>query len=211
MAEPTHSIYEGAAGRQLRFDFPEPWQALKFDESAWYRNTIKTRVKAMDLVACLDATHWWIEVKDCKGFEADNRPRLSPSDPEEVAVVRTWAKSQGHDRAVSIQRAKPFVVDEVAEKLEGTLLSLAAAVRATPVQTDAAAVAPFARAMDAAAQWSVVLLLTRNPAARDFGRLAMRLRDMLRKRLAAYNVQCFVLNESESAPHQPWTVTRVEP
>ena len=81
MAEPTHSSYEGAAGRQLRFDFPEPWQALKFDESAWYRNTIKTRVKAMDLVACLDATHWWIEVKDCKGFEADNLPRLSgPAD-----------------------------------------------------------------------------------------------------------------------------------
>ena len=56
MAESTHPIYEGAVGRQLRFDFPEPWQALKFDESAWYRNTIKTRVKAMDLVAFLEAS-----------------------------------------------------------------------------------------------------------------------------------------------------------
>lgn len=208
MAEP---IYEGAAGRQLRFDFPETWLAVKFDDTAWYREAIKTRVKGMDVVACLDAAHWWIEVKDCKGFEADNLPRLSPNDPAEVAVVRAWVKSHGHDRMVSIQRAKPFVIDEVAEKLEGTLLSLAAAVRAAPVQTDAAAVAPFARAMDATAQWSVVLLLTWNPAARDFGRLAMRLRDMLRKRLAAYNVQCFVLNESESAPHQPWTLTREEP
>ena len=211
MAESTHPIYEGAVGRQLRFDFPQPWLALKFDDAAWYRNTIKTRVKAVDVVACLDNVHWWIEVKDCKGFEADNLPRLSPSDPAEVAAVRAWAKSQGHDRAVAVQRAKPFVVEEVAEKLEGTLLSLAAAVRAAPVQADAAAVAPFALAMNATAQWSVVLLLTWNPTARDFGRLAMRLRDKLRQRLAAYNVQCFVLNESESAPHQPWTVTRVEP
>lgn len=86
-----------------------------------------------------------------------------------------------------------------------------AAVRAAPVQAEATAVAPFARVMDTTVQWSVVLLLTWNPAARGFGRLAMRLRDKLRQRLAAYNVQCFVLNESESAPRKPWTLTRVEP
>lgn len=207
----TKTIFEGSAGRQLRFDFPEPWLAVKFDDTAWYREAIKTRVKAMDVLACHDASHWWVEVKDCKDFEADNLPRLSPSDPAEAAMVRAWAKSQGHDGAVTIRRAKPFVVDEVAEKLEGTLASLAAAVRADPAQADAAAVVHFARVMDAAAQWSVVLLLTWNPCARDFGRLAMRLRDKLRQRLAAYSVQCFVLNESESAPHQPWTLTRVEP
>lgn len=205
------SIYEGAVGRQLRFDFPAPWLALKFDDTAWYREKIKTSVKAMDVVACHGHSHWWIEVKDCKDFEADNIPRLSPVDPAQVALVKVWAKGQGHDRAVVVKRAKPFVVDEVAEKLEGTLVSLAAAVRAGAAQADAAAVAPFAQVMDAAAQWSVVLLLTWNPAARDFGRLAMRLRDKLHQRLAAHNVQCFVLNENESAPHQPWTLTRVEP
>ena len=207
----TKTIFEGSAGRQLRFDFPEPWLAVKFDDTAWYREEIKTRVKAMDVVARHDASHWWIEVKDCKGFEADNLPRLSPNDPPEAATVKAWAKSQGHDRAVAIKRAKPFVVDEVAEKLEGTLASLAAAQRAGPAQADAAAVVQFARVMDAAAHWSVVLLLTWDPSARDFGRLAMRLRDKLRQRLAAYNVQCFVLNESESAPHQPWMLTRVGP
>ena len=204
MAEPIH---EGA----LRLDFPDPWLALKFDDTAWYRQAMKSRVKAVDVIACRGQTHWWIEVKDCKGFEADNLPRLSPSDPAEVAVVRTWAKSQGHDRAVSIQRAKQFVVDEVAEKLEGTLVSLMAAARADAQNADAQALLPFAHLLEGAAQWSVVLLLTWNPAARDFGRLAMRLRDKLRQRLAACNVQCFVLNESESAPHQPWTLTRVEP
>lgn len=208
MADPIH---EGAVGRQLRFDFPAPWLALKFDDTAWYREKIKTRVKAIDVVACHGHSHWWIEVKDCTGFEPANLPRLSPSDSPEVALVRDWAEMQGHGDAVKVKRAKPFVVDEVAEKLEGTLVSLAAAVRAGAAQADAAAVAPFAQVMGAAAQWSVVLLLTWNPAARDFGRLAMRLRDKLQQRLAAHNVQCFVLNERESAPHQPWTLTRVEP
>ena len=208
MAEP---IYEGAVGRQLCFDFPDPWLALKFDDTAWYRDVIKTHVKAMDVVACHGASHWWIEVKDCTGFEPANLPRLSPGDPPDVGLVKEWARNQGHGEAVKVKRAKPFVVDEVAEKLEGTLVSLVAAMRAGTVQADAAAVAPFAQVTDAAAQWSVVLLLTWNPAARDFGRLAMRLRDKLQQRLAAYNAQCFVLNESESAQHQPWTLTRVAP
>lgn len=208
MADP---IFEGSVGRQLRFDFPVPWMAIKFDETAWYGDAIKTRVKAMDVVACHGTNHWWVEVKDCKGFEADNLPRLSPIDPAAVAMVRTWAETQGHDRSVTVKRDKPFVVDEVAEKLEGTLISLAAAKRAGTISADAAALLPFADVIDTTPQWSVVLLLTWNPSARDFGRLAMRLRDKLRKRLAVFNVQCFVLNESESAPQQPWTLSRVTP
>ena len=207
MADPIH---EGAVGRQLRFDFPEPWLALKFDDTAWYRDEVKSRVKAVDIVACHGNSHWWVEVKDCKGFEPENLPRLSPNpDSAEVVAVREWARNQGYDRAVTVKRAKLFVVDEVAEKLEGTLVSLAAAQRTDAGNAQAAEVTPFAQVADASVQWSVVLLLTWNP--RDFGRLAMRLRDKLQQRLAAYNVQCFVLNESESAPHQPWTLTRVEP
>jgi hypothetical protein len=190
MAEP---IYEGAVGRQLCFDFPDPWLALKFDSTAWYREAIKTHVKAVDIVACHGATHWWIEVKDCTGFEPANLPRLSPGDSPPVGLVREWASNQGHGAAVKVKRARPFVVDEVAEKLEGTLVSLVAAARAGGLQADASAVTPFAQVFEAAAQWSVVLLLTWNPAAKDFGRLAMRLRHKLQQRLAAYNAQCFVL------------------
>ena len=204
MAEPIH---EGA----LRFDFPDPWLALKFDGTARYRQAMKSRVKAVDVIACRGQTHWWIEVKDCLGYEPESRPRLSPGDPPEVETVREWVHEQGYKKLVSVRRAKPFVVDEVAEKLEGTLISVAAAARAAAKQADAALVAPMAGVMGADAQWSVVLLLTWNPVSKDFGRLAMRLRDKLQQRLAPYNVQCFVLNESESAPHQPWTLTRVEP
>lgn len=205
MAEP---IYEGRAGYRLRFDFPEPWLALKFDDAAWYRLTMKTRVKAMDVVACDGENHWWIEVKDCLGHEPANWPRLSPNDSPEVGAVRTWAKAEGHLAAVSIKRSKPFIVDEVAEKLEGTLLSVVAARRASAANVDAAKVIPMAGAMDAQAAWGVVLLLTWDPTSRDFGSLAMRLRDKLRQRLAAYRVACFVVNQVMPVPGQPWTLTR---
>jgi len=202
-------MLEPLAEGRLQFDFPEPWLALKFDDTAWYRDAMQTHVKAMDVVACLGDTHWWIEVKDCVGFEPTNRPRLSPNDPPEVAAVREWAKSQGHRDAVAVRRAKPFIVDEVAEKLEGTLLSLAAARRAGAAHAQAEQVTPMVGVLNEGAQWSVVLLLTWNPAARDFGRLAMRLNDKLRQRLAAYQVACFVVNEEVPAPHQPWQLTRI--
>lgn len=194
---------------KLRFSFPAPWLALKFDDTAWYRDGMNARVKAMDVVACSGAEHWWVEVKDCLGFEPANQPRLSPNDPPEVAIVREWAKAQGHRDTVTVKRAKPFIVDEVSEKLEGTLLSMAAARRVSATDANANELIPMTSALDSGSDWIVVLLLTWNPAARDFGRLAMRLNDKLRQRLASYKVTCFVVNEGVPAPNQPWQLTRI--
>lgn len=199
------SLVEG----RLKFDFPADWIALKFDDTQWYRDTMKSRMKAVDVVACAGNTHWWVEVKDCLGFEPANQPRLSPNDPHEVAAVREWAKAQGHRDAVLIKRAKPFIVDELAEKLEGTLLSLAAATRRGASDGSAVKVLPFAQAWHQGSQWSVVLLLTWNPTAKDFRRLAMRLNDKLRQRLAAYQLECFVVNEEMTTTGQPWQLTRI--
>lgn len=192
---------------RLRFTFQDDWQAIKFDETAWYSGTMKRRIKAMDILATQGQTHWWIEIKDCVGFEPDNLPRLNPAEPSEVSGVRAWVKGQGLDRAVSVTRAKPFLVDEIAEKLEGTLVSLMAAQRAGASQPDVQPLQPFAEVAQQPTNWRVVLVLAWNP--RDFRRLAMRLNDKLRQRLAAYDVECYVLNEGESAPQQPWTVTRI--
>lgn len=196
---------------ELHLVFAADWQALKFDNTAWYRGTAGDGVKAVDVVVCntTGTAHWWLEIKDCLGFEGDNQPRLSPNPPESVGKTKTWAVDQGYGREVVVKRAKPFIVDEVADKVAGTLASLVGASRA-PVDDhpDAAQVLPMAGVMQRGVRWSVVLLLAWSPAARDFGRLAMRLRDKLGQRLAAYQVECFVVNEGESAPNQPWTVTR---
>ena len=202
----TEPVVEG----RLRFDFPAPWQAVKFDDTAWYRETIKSRVKAVDIVAFHGDRHWWIEVKDCLGFEADNLPRLAAGEPAAVQTVREWTESEGYKNLVLVKRAKPFIVDEVAEKLEGTLVSLAAARRAAESEKmPVAEVLPAAGVMAPEAEWTLVLLLTWKPEAKDFDRLAMRLRDKLDKRLAAFKLDCIVLNEHERAPNQPWRVTRI--
>lgn len=202
----TESITEG----RLRFDFREHWQALKFDDTRWYRDVMNSEVKAVDIVSVSQdgKSHWWVEIKDCLGFEPDNHPRLSPTEAPEVGLVRQWVKAQGHNRQVKVVRTKSFIVDEVAEKLEGTLVSMMAAVRNTG---DAKATEVIAKAgvLSPVVDWHVVLLLTWDPTARDFRRLAMRLREKLNTRLAAYRLECFVLNEADTAPNQPWTVTRV--
>lgn len=192
---------------KLRFQFPAGWALSKFDESPWYRDEIKATVKSMDILAASGQTHWWIEVKDCASFEPHNRPRLAPAEPNEVDLVRQWAKSQGHQGTVAVGRKKPFIVDEVAEKVEGTLCALAAALRAGPGHTKAAPVLPQSGVCSPAAKWSVVLLLTWDPV--DFNRLAARLRDKLKQRLRVHNLHCYVLNESDTAPQQPWTLTRL--
>lgn len=192
---------------QLRFQFPEGWVVSKFDDTPWYREEIKTTVKSMDILATSEQTHWWIEVKDCATFEPHNRPRLAPAEPAEVAVVRQWVQDQGHQGTVAVTRKKPFIVDEVAEKIEGTLCALAAALRAGPNHAKAAPVLPQSGVCSPDSKWNVVLLLTWDPV--DFNRLAARIKDKLTQRLKVHRVHCFVLNESEAAPQQPWTLTRL--
>jgi hypothetical protein len=51
----------------LGFDFPPSWLASKFDEWGFYRNqfqSIKSGIKAVDLIALSHDTAWIIEVKD---------------------------------------------------------------------------------------------------------------------------------------------------
>lgn len=200
-------IVEGS----LRFDFPAPWNAVKFDDTRWYRESMKSHVKAVDIVAFAGHRHWWIEVKDCLGYEEINKPRLADGESDSVKAVRTWLASTPY-RDVVVKRAKPFIVDELAAKVEGTLVSLIAAHRSdAPVATTG----PEAHLQSAAevllpkAVWSLALILTWRPDAHDFGRLAMRLSDKLEKRFRAFNLACYVLNETDRAPNQPWSMTRI--
>ncbi len=191
----------------LLLRFPAPWHAIKFDESAWYQEVVKTRVKSMDVLAVDGNVHWWIEIKDCFGHETVNRPRLSDQDPPEVALVSSWSSTQGYDSTVKVTRKKLFVCEEVVQKFEGCIASLAAAKRAGVGALAATEIQPYASFADSHAVVYAVLLLTWDIP--DFGRLAMRLRDKLRQRMSAYNVTCYILNESDVAPLQPWTLSRL--
>lgn len=193
----------------LQLVFPDGWQAIKFDDQPWYRIDIGSVVKAVDVMAFGPGGHWWIEIKDCMGTEAHNRPRLNPLDPAEVGQTSAWIAGQGWQKQVRARRSKPFLVDEIAAKVEGTLTSLVAASRAPADSVRAAAVKPYLAAIEPGSRWTVVLLLTWGEA--DFGRLASLLKTKLEQRLRAFNVSCHVVNDTVAAPAQPWTVGRLMP
>ncbi len=197
-------ITEGKDTRELKFSFPDGWDAIKYDESGWHRNQMKSQLKAMDILATDGDRHWWIEIKDCEGHEPDNRPRLSPNDCDEVKQTRQWVKNQGWDQRVKADRKKPFIVDEMVEKFRHTLVALACAERNEWV--------------DLAQYWvicsrkplSIVLLLTWD--SKDFKRLAMRLQDKLKRALSCYAVDAYVINGTTSATMGlEMTVERVQP
>lgn len=171
----------------LRLTFPAGWQALKFDDTSWHRQRFGHH-QAMDVLATHSGQHWWIEIKDCEGFEQDNRPRMSPAEPQEVEQARTWVKSQGLESRVRLTRAKPFIIDELIEKLRSTLVSVLAAKRQGEAELQ-----PYVAVYDQGMPFSVILLLTWDIA--DFNRLAQRLQQKLNRVLLPYGLQGLVVND----------------
>lgn len=194
---------------KLQLTFDPAWQVVQIDKTPWYRDgdAIGSKVKAMDVTAHGPGGHWWIEVKDCLGYEADNLPRLAVDPPIEVKAVQTWIDGQGLQPLVEAKRAKMFVADEVLQKVVGTIATLTAAARAPATDVRAVAVQSYAAAYAPTSPWKVVLLLTWGGP--DYGRLASRLKTSLEQRLRTLNVSCFVINETASVPAQPWTVGRL--
>jgi hypothetical protein len=190
---------------RLRFAFPADCEVVKFDDSDWYRRTQRDGIKGMDFLVTQGHQHWWVEVKDCQGFENENKPRLSPAEPVALEPSRKWLQTMAYDDSVQVKRKKPFILDEVAEKLHGTLLTLMAARRA-PADNSARVLHPFMAVVDGSPAWTVVLLLTWED--RDFKRLAVRLQDQFAKKLKTFRVQTYIINTLIPLPHQPWIVTR---
>lgn len=193
--------------------FQPGWQVQKIDETAWYRDgdAIGSRVKAVDIAAFGPSGHWWIEVKNCHGHETDNRPRLNPGEPkpQELLDTEAWITAKGWNPSVEAKRRKLYVVDEVVQKVAGTIATLAAAERAPPAEGRAAGLLPHAHAFRPGNALTVVLLLTWSLP--DFPLLAKRLKLHMEQRLSAFNVTCFVVNETVAAPAQPWAAGRIAP
>ena len=174
---------------KLSLRFPADWQVIKYDDSQWHTRRMRSRLKAMDLLLRNPVgEHYWIEIKDCLGFEPDNRPRLSPTDSQELADTKRWLAQQGLDGQIKAERKKPFIVDEVEAKLRETLAALMIAQRESNPELE-----PFQLIENDVKPLTAILLLTWD--AKDFKRLATRLQSKLQRCLQPYGVTCFVVNE----------------
>jgi len=170
----------------LQCEFEDGCEAIKFDDTAWHRQKFG-HWQAVDMLATCRGQHWWIEIKDCQGHELENRPRLSPAEPEELLATRQWVEAQGFKPIVYAERRKPFIIDEVIEKMRDTLVALNFAQRAQDP-----ALLPHAWC-GSAQPMTVVLLLTWDVP--DFRRFARLLQQKLTSALLPYGLSGFVVNE----------------
>lgn len=193
---------------QLTFHFPTEWQAINYDAPNGFYKTVVQRApldfKAVDILARspLD-TFTWIEIKDCVGNEAENRPRFSGEDSSELIASKAWIKQQGWETQVIAKRAKLYLPDEVAQKVVDTLTGLVTSIRQVDTTLENFHPNLYHQKLD------IVLFLTLNDSPKDYKRLASRLSQAIRSRLHFLNInQVTVCNEQTIPPNVGWSVTR---
>ncbi|MEA5673162.1 hypothetical protein VA602_17665 [Pseudomonas sp. MH2] len=188
----------------LTFSFGAGWQAIKYDETAWYANQLRSGgsgLKAMDILACKQNSHWWIEIKDCDGHETASTPRISPADPVGVDQTRAWINTQTFAGSVKAQRKKLFIIDEVMQKFRDTLTSAVVAQRLRSAE-----LLPFIGPSHSNESLVIVLVLTWGLP--DYARLASRLQQKLNTALVPYGMTGFVVNQNCQVPGLDPAITR---
>lgn len=187
-------IVEGEQGNgALEFDFPDSIQAIKYDDSFWKESRFGS-YPAMDILARERNQQWWIEIKDCEGEEPANRPRLSAADPAELLKTRDWINAQDLDAIVRAVRKKPFIINELVEKLRSTLIGCELAGIRDSLGEQADELVGTHRLRDGDRPLIVVLYLTWE--GNDFRRLARGLQTKLDKALRHYGWRGFIVNNS---------------
>ena len=180
---------------RLRFEFPEGWPVVKYDDGRYYRGTVGrtgAELAAVDFVVAPEASQLLLlEVKDFRTYEVANRPRIS----------------------------KGELAAEVATKAFHTLGALYAGGRANhrELRLLASAVRPWPATL------RVVLLLekddpprpgvaghlsTRNKLKREsYAELADKLLTDLQHKLAPFRMQVAIYSCATIPAREQWTAT----
>jgi hypothetical protein len=173
---------------KLEFFFAPGCAVVKYDETEWHRKKFG-HFQAMDFLISTAAKHCWVEVKDCIHYSNENQARLSADMSREVRDTNSWVKEKGWEATVSVQRKKPWIVDEVMGKFRATTVGIALAER-----IQEATLKPYFQ-WSQSPQMQVILLLTW-PIS-DYKRLAIRLNAKLSQSFLPFNIQTLVINEIE--------------
>ena len=102
----------------MQFEFPDSLTAVKFDEESFYRNSFNKfpESKGVDFITDGNEFIAFIEVKNCRGHEGDNRWRIAPNNLKRDTV------HVSHD-----VKQRDSLDIEVAQKVAMTLAALCGA------------------------------------------------------------------------------------
>lgn len=191
----------------LRFEFDNQWRAVcKYDDCHFYDNTVSRcqNIKAVDFIATKGDELLWIEVKDFRQHDLENRPRLSPQDPQEVIACRTFCENQPFYEQVKISRKKPFLGEEIAEKVRHTFLGLSGAWRHQDNE-----LMPYIKDLGDTVPLKIVLFLQQDALLddpREFKPVASSLKTKIEQQLSFLNVQVDVVNSLTLPTNAGWKV-----
>lgn len=193
------------------FEFAPPWQVLKYDAPDGFHCTCLQQSqggKAVDVVGTTGGELLLLEIKDFRGHAQAGQPRLNPADAPEVAECRDACRG----KPVKIARAKPFLGDEVVEKVKGTLFGLLAAG-----YWQRAELSVYREILTACLPVRVVLFLCQDEELEqkpDYPRLLGRLQDRMRRDLNFPGIKVLVVSRERLPPSLcrciPFTSSAIE-
>ncbi len=122
----------------IEFSFPDEFQVLKFDDTGFYRRQFNglPDSKAVDFLCASEKAYLMIEVKNCKGHEAENRWRLGINN-EKLGTAPPQIDGS----------ARESLDIEVAQKTAMTIAALAGAFSNPRPESAAAECMPLAEAL----------------------------------------------------------------
>jgi hypothetical protein len=137
---PTILTEKNLKGSVLSFEFSDKWQVCKYDEQSFY-NAIKYQgVKGVDFVASSDKGLLLMEIKYILAADEKSSLRFSPDDDKDKLDTIKTLLTPTQQKTVTIKSIRPYLVDEVSNKIRDTLLGLFASYR-----QQESALSPYAR------------------------------------------------------------------
>jgi hypothetical protein len=202
-------LTEGTCVNKLVFEFPDEWEALKYDEEGGFYKQFVIKCqgsKAVDFLVLGQNHQLWIEVKNFRNYAEDNRLRLDLNEDNVPGLTATknHVKQSRWQQQVAISRKQPFIADEIAQKVRDTCAGVFGATIKEVVELQA-----FSTALQENIPVHVVLFLQQDEeldSSKDFRRMAQRIADKIKQQLVFINATVEVINQYTVSEHAKWRV-----
>ena len=191
----TTILTEKTTTGELTFEFSDKWQVCKYDEQSFYSEIKYQGFKGEDFIALSSNGLLLMEVKYVVATNESSTLRFTvDADNDKVQEIKAQLSPE-QNNAVIIKSIRPYLIDEVTQKVRDTVLGLFACYRKEEIVLSSYAQSLFSRNNQPIL---VLLFLERNPElnqAENFKPLASKLKLAIEQKLSFLgNIQVAVVN-----------------
>jgi hypothetical protein len=116
-------------GSVLTFEFSDKWQVCKYDEQPFYNKLKGQSLKGVDFIALFSKGLLLMEIKYVIRADENTSLRLyKNADNDKLEVIKHQLTPE-QQKTVIISSVRPYLADEVSQKIKDTLLGLLASYR----------------------------------------------------------------------------------